>query len=197
MTFLEYVCERLMGPPDGADGNTPTWPCPKCDHPRWHVRPHQPHYRDRFSCWSCQWWGDEHDLLKHFRPRLDFGERCQLLEGWRKDFAAGRSGRPTAAPTFLPGRGSLPEADDPLSVEDAYRGLTVDEKVALANAVAVKRAKAPGVMLEALAYYCYHTVKDAVRRQRAVEQMKRKAAGARKPGANGTGPGHPVHRPKE
>jgi hypothetical protein len=79
MTLLEYCCRRRLGPPTHHEGDRPCWPCPQCGHRSWHVRPHKPPHKDRFSCSSCGWWGDEHDLLKHCDPAADYGVRLEQL----------------------------------------------------------------------------------------------------------------------
>lgn len=86
-TFLEYLAEKLMGPSELHKGE-PRWNCPKCGHRGFHVRPHKPPHKDRCSCWTCGWWGDEHDLLAHFRPRLDYGRRLDRLDTLRQEYEA-------------------------------------------------------------------------------------------------------------
>jgi predicted RNA-binding Zn-ribbon protein involved in translation (DUF1610 family) len=71
MTFLEFVCEKLMGPPTSSRGDgQSTWNCPNCGHEsKFHTRPHDPRKgKDKFSCWSCGYWGDQRDLVHHFNP---------------------------------------------------------------------------------------------------------------------------------
>jgi len=65
MTFLEYVADRLMGPP--TDGRA--WRCPFCDsdHGSFSIRQPKRGYRIRYRCFRCGEWGDEYDLLKRYR----------------------------------------------------------------------------------------------------------------------------------
>ena len=104
MTFLRYVCERLLGPPERRRGEE-CWACPQCGRHRFHVRPHKPEHKDRWSCWACGWWGDEADLLRHFYPREDYGARLDRLEQLRVEHAQANP-EPLI---FCPGPGS-PEA---------------------------------------------------------------------------------------
>jgi hypothetical protein len=52
------------------------------------VRPPSDRYKDRFSCWSCDWFGDECDLLRELFPREYPFHRDQLaaLENLRKEY---------------------------------------------------------------------------------------------------------------
>jgi hypothetical protein len=42
--------------------------------------------KDRFACWSCDWWGDEADLLRHFKPRQDYSARLVRLRRLREEY---------------------------------------------------------------------------------------------------------------
>ena len=88
MTFLEYCCEQLLGPAVTCNGERSTWHCPRHEdnRPSFSTRLPHPRYRDRFQCWSCGWWGDEHDLLIELRPELSYPDRCRLLADWRIKF---------------------------------------------------------------------------------------------------------------
>src|ERR1700722_12290752 len=88
MTFLEYVCQREMGPPAFRSGGRSTWRCPfhaPDNHPSFSTLPHKPGMKDRFKCFGCQAWGDEHDLLKGLGVR-DYGDRLCKLNEYRQDF---------------------------------------------------------------------------------------------------------------
>lgn len=86
-TFLEYVCRKLLGPPSYSRGDGEAhWPCPRCYDDSWHTRPTHPHYADKFSCYRCTWWGDEHDLLRHFHPGWDYPTRQANLARWRQEY---------------------------------------------------------------------------------------------------------------
>jgi hypothetical protein len=90
MTFLEYVCFKLLGPPSYSGNNGESiWPCPKCGHPRYHTRPAVAGLKDRFGCWSCGWWGDEADLLKCLQPLEDYGQRKVQLAALREEYDRG------------------------------------------------------------------------------------------------------------
>ena len=57
MTFLEFVCERLLGPPafhGGGEGDS-YWCCPFHDDstPSFHTMPHKPEFKDRWKCFGC------------------------------------------------------------------------------------------------------------------------------------------------
>lgn len=90
MTEFEFIAEKLMGPPTRRRGNGESeWPCPKCGHPRFHTRPHKPEFKDRFSCWRCpDFWGDAHDLLIHFYPRMTYDEQLAWLTEARREYEA-------------------------------------------------------------------------------------------------------------
>ncbi len=101
MIFLQYLAENLMGPPEQVKGEA-RWTCPWCGHRGFHIRPDKPEFKPRWSCWHCGQWGDEHDLLAHFRPTLDYGQRLMMLDALREEWEA------TAAESadILPGAGS-------------------------------------------------------------------------------------------
>ncbi len=127
-TFLEYVAERLMGPPAFRSGGRSTWPCPfhsPDDHPSFCTLPPKNGCKDRYRCFSCGVWGDEFDLVKNFFDRENFGERRKRLAQWREDF---KRDVPAGEASFQspPGTGSgqsrqpaVPK-DDPRNVESAF-----------------------------------------------------------------------------
>ncbi len=86
MSFLEFVCTKLMGKP--AYGSM--WKCPfHDDHsPSFSVRPPKAGHRIRFKCWGCGAWGDEHDLLRLFYPREDYGQRLNRIAELRREYEA-------------------------------------------------------------------------------------------------------------
>ncbi len=88
MTFLEYVAERLMGPPVSQSGSRSTWLCPfhEEEHPSFCTLPPKPGYKDRFRCFSCGAWGDEYDLVKLFYDKENFCDRKDRLDHWRQDY---------------------------------------------------------------------------------------------------------------
>ena len=88
MTFLEFVCTKLMGPAVSSDGDGQSnWPCPRHDDPgaNFHTLPCDPRYRHRFRCWHCALWGDEFDLLLEFFPGENYGQRRARLAALRID----------------------------------------------------------------------------------------------------------------
>ena len=89
MTFLEYCCERLLGPPAsrGCDGRS-YWNCPfhNDTNPSFCTLPSKPEYKDRFQCFGCGAWGDEFDLMKRFFDNENFADRRARLDQWREDF---------------------------------------------------------------------------------------------------------------
>lgn len=171
-TFLEYLAERLMGPPTVSKGGGESyWPCPKCQHERFHTLPASPRYKHRVKCWSCGYRGDAFDLLAHFQPRWDYTMRKAFLndlaEEWQQqphDATTQPTQRPQGAQghdrqLFSPGSaGSTsydPAMDDPRNIEAAWANLTSAEHHILSTAVAI--AKRHNVSVEGLAYYAYHT----------------------------------------
>jgi hypothetical protein len=84
MTFLQFVCEKLMGPPLRGG----MWLCPfhEDKNPSLSVRPPKDNHPIKFKCWSCGAWGDEHDLLKLFYPNEDYPKRLARLGSWRWDY---------------------------------------------------------------------------------------------------------------
>ena len=90
MTFLEYICERLMGPPAFRSGGSSYWCCPAHDDsdPSFCTRPHKEGYKDRFTCWGCGAWGDAHDLLLLVHPEenRNYQDRLDRLARWRKEY---------------------------------------------------------------------------------------------------------------
>ncbi len=107
MTFLEYCCERLIGPPAWRSGGRSVWHCPRHEdnHPSFNTRPPRDGCKDRFQCWSCGWWGDEHDLLIELRPELRYPERCRLLAAWRMAFEREQPRQPEPVGIFHRGLG--------------------------------------------------------------------------------------------
>ena len=88
MTLLEFVCEQLMGPPVSQSSDSSTWQCPRHEdnHPSFHTLPHKPEFKDRFKCWSCDFWGDVFDLLREFFPDENFSQHQLRLAVMRRDF---------------------------------------------------------------------------------------------------------------
>lgn len=106
MTFLEYVAERLMGPPLSRSGGRSVWHCPRHEdvHPSFSTRPPKPGFKDRFQCFACGFWGDVADLVKEFYPGEDYGQRRARIAAWRINFASEAQPEPVAINN--PGMGS-------------------------------------------------------------------------------------------
>src|SRR5206468_1134554 len=67
MTFLQYVAERLLGPPAkrGGSAGESYWCCPfhNDTSPSFHTMPSKPEFKDRWQCFGCGMRGDEADLM--------------------------------------------------------------------------------------------------------------------------------------
>ena len=169
MTFLEFVlCEKLLGDPVYRTENSAYWNCPfhSEENPSFHTLPTKPGEKNRFRCWSCGEWGDEHDLLKNEMPHLSYSRRMDLLSQWQEEYALqspddassrGDSRSTTSAP-----------ADDPQDIAQAFAVLDAvvsrpvpswasdDDHFALYRLLvhAVDVAWTHGVVLDALAAHC-------------------------------------------
>ena len=83
MTFLEYICRELLGPPRFGERQ---WHCPFCDpgkEQEWvsfSVRPPKGNYPIKYCCHRCHRWGDEHDLVRHLDPSLSYEARRLWIE---------------------------------------------------------------------------------------------------------------------
>lgn len=90
ITFLQFVCEKLMGPPFkyGSEYGDAYWLCPFHGGDSFHTMPSLPKFKDRFHCFGCGQCGDEFDLTKHIMM-VSYSYRKSLLEGsWRKEYEA-------------------------------------------------------------------------------------------------------------
>ena len=86
MTFLDYIAERLMGPPVSHSGGRSYWLCPFHND----TRPsfctlHKEGCKDRFRCYACGAWGDEYDLLKLFFDK-EIDRRKDRLDKSQEDY---------------------------------------------------------------------------------------------------------------
>ena len=155
-TFLEYVAERLLGPPArrGGSAGESYWVCPfhNDTSPSFHTMPSKPGYKDRCLCFGCGWRGDEADLMRELMPENWDRRRARLME-WRQDYE--REGV-AASKYFLPGTGSRTdpstrrEEQECKAAECAWPDLTDAERLAL---IAIKE-KVGEVSLDALAKVC-------------------------------------------
>jgi hypothetical protein len=157
-TFLQFVCEELLGPPAHHGGQTGDsyWPCPFRKHKEvcFHTLPVHPSYPDRWRCFGCGNWGDEFQLLRNLRAAGrseaagNFGTHQLRIERWRREY--------DALPDYIPstpstgrrkGEASLPPAEspplprpvDPLRLEEAVSALTVADIIALTRIMRVAR----------------------------------------------------------
>lgn len=89
-TFLEFILERMLGPPARRGVDYATWRCPfhGDSHPSFCTRPHHPDFKDRWSCFGCAQWGDELDFLKLYYPREDYSARLERLRVLREEYKA-------------------------------------------------------------------------------------------------------------
>jgi hypothetical protein len=167
-SFLEFVAERLLGPPASREGESALWRCPRCQHRRWHIRPPKPGFKVKFACWrpSCAWWGDELDLLAYFEPTMTYTEQCDLLAEWREAFDRGDS------PTFFSPRGSGPKRGEPANLEEVFQALTPSERSTLVSARAILRDKAGWLPFDSLAAYC--SEREAERREAELQDSIRR-----------------------
>lgn len=138
MTFLEYCCERLMGPPVRRSGGCSIWHCPRHqdNHPSFNTFPPKDGCKDRFKCWSCDWRGDKHDLLIELRPELSYPERCRLLDEWRMTFEHEQPRQPEPVGISHRGQGSTGPAHVCISckMRDSDYNLALDAFDAESNA---------------------------------------------------------------
>ncbi|MSQ94325.1 MAG: hypothetical protein EXR98_07185 [Gemmataceae bacterium] len=89
-TFLQYVAERLMGPPakPGGSYGESYWICVfhNDTNPSFHTMPHKPEFKDRWLCFGCGMRGDGPDLMKELMPGEDWSRRRARLLQWRQDY---------------------------------------------------------------------------------------------------------------
>lgn len=63
-TFLEFVVSKYLGAPSRVLGDGQSfWPCPICDHDRFHTMPVHTKYKHRAKCYSCGLLEDAAGLL--------------------------------------------------------------------------------------------------------------------------------------
>lgn len=86
-TFLESVITKYLGPPTRIVGHGEAyWPCPQCDHPRFHSMPDRPEYKHRYKCWSCGFQGDVLDFLQASHPLEPYDKRLDRLTQLQREF---------------------------------------------------------------------------------------------------------------
>jgi CHC2 zinc finger len=126
-TFLEYVCEKLLGPPAKRCGQGVSyWNCPCHDDqtPSFHTLPYKPEFKHRWMCHGCGMRGDAADLMRELIPGEKWPERKARLEQWRQEWQR-EVGAPTPKYDFsFRGEGSNP-ADTPFHILDLDEVLRV------------------------------------------------------------------------
>jgi hypothetical protein len=149
VTFLEFVCGKVLGPPSGS-----TYICPYCQRRRLSVRPPRANLPIKWACHRCQRWGDEFDLFKDVLGLRDYSDRLDKREelhlAYLRDEPTGFSPRG--------GGDTQPAVDDSAKVELAFTDLCVDLislKVSEKDALAVLKRVAwlcqqRGVSMESL-----------------------------------------------
>lgn len=167
MTLLEFVCDRLMGPPVCGS----CWRCPYCDSSgaSFSVRPPKGDFPIKFKCFRCDRWGDELDLLEHFYPDDD---KSQIYSRWTKLRRQYESARPESKSSFsLRGTGHTGSVcqkrsvhrDDPRDVALVWANLGDDfrDDDEISNALLVRvlspiveRCEASNVSVPAFLKYC-------------------------------------------
>jgi hypothetical protein len=164
MTFLQYACERLLGPPArrGGSAGESYWCCPfhNDTNPSLHTMPHKPQYKDRWMCFGCGMRGDEADLMAGLIRGENYQHRRQRLDQWRQDYEREVEAQATpvggAAKVFASGErgvgGGGKRQDHPSEVAAAWGNLTATERDTLLAAHLVMQGKT--VSFEALAQYC-------------------------------------------
>jgi hypothetical protein len=117
MTFLEYVCRRMLGRParDSATPGECYWCCPfhVDSSPSFHTLPHRQGKKDYWKCFGCGLWGDEYNLLRSLRDIVGrreanggLAEHTALLEKWRMDYEEVEKGAAVVEPNVTGGKGS-------------------------------------------------------------------------------------------
>jgi hypothetical protein len=168
MTFLEYVAERLLGPPARRCGKGDSyWNCPfhGDTNPSFHTMPHKSGFKDRWCCFGCGTRGDEADLMKEFYQGEGWPRRKARLEQWRQEYEreGGQTSRPAPAlapavpSSSLRGAGSVradAANDDPAAAASAWDRLTRDERDTILAAHDIIWCKGDGVSFDALADQC-------------------------------------------
>jgi hypothetical protein len=172
MTFLHYVAEVLLGPPDHQTGNEGEsyWnACPACgtEKRKFHVRPHKPPHRDRWSCFRCGAWGDEIDLIRLIHPEMspdqhvsywhklnDAFNTATPAEQLREPKPGGGEEGGEEAIHSSPGAGANGGYVDPRLIDCAWADLTEEERKTLVAARHIMSKVDRKVTFAALSDYC-------------------------------------------
>jgi len=98
MTLLEYLLIHYIGEPTRIVGKGESYfDCPQCGSDSFHTLPNKPLFKHRAKCWSCDFRGDEADMLKEFHPDETWQDRRQRMEqlfrDWRKAYPKAQHGK--------------------------------------------------------------------------------------------------------
>ena len=123
----------------------------------------------KFKCYACQWWGDEHDLLRFLEGIQDYRARLRRLDGLRAISNAATAAN-RAGPIFFRGPGSESPLDQQLKgasileeimtemdercAKEAFQELQPADKKALIDALAVMKKVSNGCPFDLVAGYC-------------------------------------------
>src|SRR4051794_222009 len=93
LTFLEFVCGKLLGPPaylGPAEGES-YWPCPFHEdrHPSFHTKPDVPEYKHGFRCWSCPAGGDVFNLMRRLGGPGKWPQPRAKVRDWPREWEGG------------------------------------------------------------------------------------------------------------
>lgn len=167
MTFLEFICRKLIGPPTSSKCNGESyWPCPHCGSEKFHTMPHKPPHKDRFTCWVCPFRGDAADLMRYFYPHERYPQHLDRLADLQHEYDCemGRAaeslqsapaGGPGQAATSSSGEpGMMSRAFDHRRVSDTWAELTRDERDVLIAARRIMDEKTDDISFFALTDFC-------------------------------------------
>ena len=125
MTFLEFICRKLIGPPVSERTYTPQWECPFCSREKLYIKRPDAKGKVRFKCWSCEKWGDAADLIAHFHPELtDYQDRCDLRDQLCLEWEASGDAEPVVIPRQGVGEPASGPADEMTAAGGAWASLT-------------------------------------------------------------------------
>lgn len=163
ITLLVYLMTKWLGEPTRSrpDGHA-EWPCPNCGRPTFSTRPHVEGMKDSFGCFSksCDFWGDELDVIWHMHPEMSYPRRLDKLEQYKGELATsppppgrkemnGAAGHGRRPPVLRGHPSSRPGGRGDISPSDLYESLSPEERRALAGMALIRSAR--GVSLSELA----------------------------------------------
>jgi hypothetical protein len=92
MSFLEFVCAQLLGPPVRVKGHGEAfWDCPYCGNTKqkFHTRTLSNRYpKQRYGCYKCGEWGDEWNLIEDLYPDEDHAQHVRRWKMLREEWEA-------------------------------------------------------------------------------------------------------------